>query len=98
MKEKKCKGTAKAKDYGCGELSVWRKYGLCRPCYAKWLYTSEEGKELIERSRIKAKKKVEQEKKREWNKRKRELNSGKTMKLADTQVQRLLLLRFLRLL
>ena len=94
MKPKKCKGTGKAKGYGCQTESVWRKYGLCRSCYAKWLYTTDEGRELIERSRIKAKKKVETEKKREWTKRKRELNSGKTMKLADTYFSRYIRLKY----
>lgn len=50
LKYKKCKGINKANDfYGCGEdvLSNTRKYGLCQSCYAKWLYTSEKGKEML---------------------------------------------------
>lgn len=52
-----CKGTGKAKGYGCG-LSVdvrKRKYGLgTECCYAEWLYTSEEGKQMIERATLKS--------------------------------------------
>lgn len=93
MKSKKCKGTGKAKGYGCQTESVWRKYGLCRSCYAKWLYTTDEGKALIEQSRIKARKKVETQKKREWQNKKRELNSGNAMKLADTYFSRYIRLK-----
>lgn len=65
---KPCKGTGKASGYGCEKEvpvafygRVNRKYGLGLSCgcYAKWLTTTEAGKEKIERSRIKAKKEVE---------------------------------------
>jgi hypothetical protein len=55
-KEKKCKGTRKAKDYGCGSLQLKRTYGLGHNCgcYRDWLLNSEEGKKKLERSTIKA--------------------------------------------
>lgn len=53
-KEKKCKGIGKAKDTpGCGKLSLYRKYGLCNSCYAKWLVSTPEGKEQLERITLK---------------------------------------------
>lgn len=53
-KEKKCKGTGKAKGFGCGELSLYRTYGLCHSkCYPKWLYNTDEGREKIERATLK---------------------------------------------
>jgi hypothetical protein len=67
MPIKKCKGTGKAKGYGCGiELkyternglkSYNAKYGLgLTCCYAKWLSGSDEGKALIQRATLKASK------------------------------------------
>jgi hypothetical protein len=54
---KKCKGSGKALGYGCGELVDvrFRKYGLGTTCcYANWLYSSEEGKQMIEKATLKA--------------------------------------------
>jgi hypothetical protein len=54
---KKCKGLGKALGYGCGELVDvrFRKYGLgTQCCYANWLYSSEEGKAMIEKATLKA--------------------------------------------
>lgn len=61
-KQKPCKGTGKAKDHGCGELSFKRVLGLCTDCYKEWLYSTDEGMERIKRHSLKAKtdrKKVE---------------------------------------
>jgi len=58
VKEKKCKGIGKAIGYGCGELVLERVYGLgksCR-CYNNWLISSKAGLEILEKSKIKAKK------------------------------------------
>ena len=56
--KKKCKGSGKAKDYGCGKdvNQRTRVYGLGRECgcYSDWLLNSPEGKAKIERSRLKA--------------------------------------------
>lgn len=58
---KKCKGTGKAKGYGCGIKSNRRHYGLCPDCYRDWLLNTPEGKEQIKRSTIRGKKFVEKE-------------------------------------
>lgn len=71
-KEKKCKGTGKAIGYGCGKLTLWRRYGLCRRCFADWLYNSAAGKESLLKLTIRAKKKTEKEKKKELKKEKRQ--------------------------
>ena len=54
---KECKGLGKALGYGCGELVDvrFRKYGIgTKCCYANWLYSSEEGKAMIEKATLKA--------------------------------------------
>jgi len=60
---KKCKGTGKAKDYGCGSLVDDRQYGLCFSCFKSWLFTTAAGELEIKRRSIKASKE-------NWNKRK----------------------------
>jgi hypothetical protein len=60
-KYKPCKGTGKAKGYGCKKPSYKRVYGLCDKCYVDWLLNTPEGKEKLEKTRIKARKKVEKE-------------------------------------
>jgi hypothetical protein len=64
-KKKYCKGIGKAKDFGCGEEKYLFRYGLCQKCYQNWLYNSEPGKELINKSMLRAKKMVVFEKKKE---------------------------------
>lgn len=64
MKKKKCKGTGKALNFGCGKYVIKRTYGLCNECYKNWLFNSEEGKLKINRSIIKAKKDIEKETKK----------------------------------
>jgi len=54
IKRKPCKGINKAKGFeSCGKDTLKRVYGLCSSCYAKWLYTTDEGKEKIERLTLK---------------------------------------------
>ena len=63
-KPKKCKGTGKAIGYGCGKLNKTRKYGLgfeCK-CYQTWLFSTNAGKEVLNKSKITARKRVEKEK------------------------------------
>lgn len=53
---KKCKGTGKAKGYGCGKEEMQRTYGLghsCK-CYPRWLYNSDAGKEKLNKAILKA--------------------------------------------
>ena len=61
-KEKPCRGISKAKGYGCGEIKMIHRYGLCLSCFAKWLYNTDEGSELIRNSVFGAKKKIERNK------------------------------------
>ncbi len=58
---KKCKGTGKAKGYGCEQMTVFRKYGLCSKCLAKWTNETKEGKEFLSKHTLRAKRKVEKE-------------------------------------
>ena len=66
-KAKKCKGTGKAKGHGCGNTANVRIYGLGKfCCYTTWLISTPEGKEVLNKAKIRASKKVQQEKRREW--------------------------------
>jgi len=59
IQEKKCKGTGKAKGYGCGKLVKveHRIYGLGKMCcYPNWLMTSEPGKIKLNKAIFKASK------------------------------------------
>jgi len=51
-KEKPCKptGKARASDYGCGEPTLVRTYGLCSKCYSLWLLNTPEGKEKLSKA------------------------------------------------
>lgn len=52
-----CKGIGLAMNYGCGNQIIEKfKYGLCKPCYAHWLYKTPEGKKKLARAQLKAKK------------------------------------------
>lgn len=57
IEEKKCKGTGKAKGFGCGVMvkARLRKYGLGNECgcWSYWLQNSKEGKELVKRATLK---------------------------------------------
>lgn len=76
-KVKKCKGTGKAKGFGCGvELPFSIKngirnynavFGLGRKCgcYGKWLVSTEEGGKILEKAKLSGKKKVEKQKRQE---------------------------------
>jgi hypothetical protein len=73
--KKKCKGTGPALGYGCGNPEYLHKYGLCTSCFKKWLFNSHEGKNYLERIRIRAKKKVEKKIRTEHKKEKEKLRS-----------------------
>ena len=68
VKQKKCKGSGKAKDHGCNGIKFTFKYGLCKDCFIKWLHSTDEGKKMLSSTTIKAKKKVvnESKPKRKW--------------------------------
>jgi len=50
--EKKCKGTGRAKNNGCGKLTLFRKYGLCMDCYKHWLLNTPEGNKTIKKQTL----------------------------------------------
>lgn len=92
-KKKKCEGTGKAKGNGCNELKYIHRYGLCINCFGKWLYSTTEGKEMLYKAAIRAKKdniKKEQKRIREA---KKENNEKNAMSLADTYFSRYIRLK-----
>tara|TARA_R110002049_G_scaffold309180_1_gene518108 strand:- start:7048 stop:7740 length:693 start_codon:yes stop_codon:yes gene_type:complete len=58
IKTRACKGIGKAKDFqGCGKPVLRRKYGLCMDkCYKDWLFTTEEGKKIVNKTIVKVSK------------------------------------------
>lgn len=58
---KPCKGTGIAHGSGCNEI-IYNpfKFGLCKPCYAKWLYNTKNGLEYVEKMSLKAHKKTDE--------------------------------------
>jgi hypothetical protein len=64
-KPKKCKGTGRAINFGCGVPKLLHKFGLCRACFGNWLYNTTEGKIFLESTQIRAKKHVQKEQKKE---------------------------------
>lgn len=73
MKEKRCRGTGRALGFGCSEISVIHKFGLCLSCFKNWLFNSENGKEYLYKTQLKAKKDVTIEKKRELKEKKEQV-------------------------
>ncbi len=63
MSFKKCKGTGKALGSGCGEPKSIHKYGLCLDCFKHWLFNTDEGKEYLDKTQLRAKKRVVKEEK-----------------------------------
>jgi len=57
-KKKVCKkGTSKAKGFkGCNEFKYIHRYGLCSSCFGEWIYSSGEGKKLLNGALNKAQK------------------------------------------
>ena len=75
IKEKNCKGLNKAKGYGCGELSLYRTYGLCQNCYHDWLRNTPEGQEKLYKQAISYVKEIRKDKKAEKQRKKVEILS-----------------------
>ena len=63
-KKKICKGTGRATGEGCGNIDYRYGYGLCQKCYAKWLYSTEEGKKKLNKTFDKVYKNIEKEQRR----------------------------------
>jgi len=72
-KKKKCKGTGKAKGFGCSEIKYIYRYGLCKVCIANWLYNTPEGKEVLYKTVICVKKKLLKSERTRIRKKKNEL-------------------------
>jgi len=85
---KKCKGTGKAIDNGCGLNKQIFRYGLCKSCFIDWLYNTEEGSKVLKNSLISSKKKVMSEMKQASRNEKKEMNTSKAMQLADMYFSR----------
>lgn len=50
-KPKKCKGIGKAISVkGCGNKTLWRRYGLCADCLGEFLFGTDAGKMLMHKS------------------------------------------------
>ena len=54
---KRCKGINKANHEGCGLEKPIHRFGLCASCFGNWLF-SPQGRETLEKTKIKASKKV----------------------------------------
>ena len=52
IKEKPCKGQGVAIGFGCGKMInvAFRKYGLCTSCYPTFLFTSDNGKVIMQKA------------------------------------------------
>jgi hypothetical protein len=53
IKHKKCKGTSKAIGLGCGEIVLFRKWGLCRGCLSNFYMNTPKGKEELLKASLK---------------------------------------------
>lgn len=73
---KKCEGNI-GSDYfgGCGIEKHIHRYGLCTPCFAKFLYTSIKGKEILGKSIPRAKIQVKKQVSKKIRKDKKEIKS-----------------------
>lgn len=72
---RKCKGTGKAKGFGCGQEDNHYRYGLCltkNHCFQNWLRNSEAGQEMLIKASNFGRKKVSAVRKKEESKDKRE--------------------------
>lgn len=90
---KDCKGTGKAKGFGCGKPSLQRKYGLCPSCLYDWSKNSEDGKEWFNRQTAYLRKKKDKDDRLHQREVKRSLNANKEMKLADLYFSRFIRLK-----
>ena len=52
-KKKACKGTYKTNHFtGCQELTYAYKFGLCKPCFLEWVYSTGEGSAYLQKTII----------------------------------------------
>lgn len=103
MAVKFCRGTGKAKGFGCGKplqyserngiKTYQAKYGLCPTCQYKWATENNDGKTWFAKQLEIKKRKEEKEKRKEFVEKKRALKTGDSMKLADTYFSRYIRLK-----
>lgn len=86
-KPKACKGVGKAKGVkGCGMLAKWRRWGLCPDCLSTFLFGTDCGKLLMQRSVLpKAKAIVKKEQKAKDKKMKENLTRWDAILRAEIQ-------------
>jgi hypothetical protein len=53
IKHKNCRGTSKAIGLGCGEIVLFRKWGLCRGCLSNFYMNTPKGKEELLKASLK---------------------------------------------
>ena len=77
VKRKPCKGNYRSNHYkGCKELVYPFKYGLCKPCFMEWCYSTGEGTEYLRKNVIpKAKIEVQRKQKKADTKKRQELKT-----------------------
>lgn len=81
----KCEGHYPiSKSYGCGEIKVIKRYGLCSKCYANWLFSDEE---LAIKERAKFNKKVKKDVKKKQKERANKMKSDCTNWLQKSQTK-----------
>lgn len=76
-KPKKCKGTGKAINNGCGNPCTPHKFGLCLNCFKEWLFRTDSGQAFLKSNNLRAKKHVQKEQ-RQQEVKKREENRSKS--------------------
>ena len=93
QKEKKCKGTGLAKGFGCGDLTLYRKFGLCSKCQYEWSTSNDAGKVWFEKQMAFKKKKNVKEEKAKDRQAKRDIDDKGAMRLADMYFSRYIRLK-----
>ena len=92
-KSKICKGVGKTRGFGCGTLTLYRKYGLCPTCQYEWATSNDAGKVWFSKQLIQNKKKKEKEERKKHIQAKRELDDNGAMRLADMYFSRYIRLK-----
>lgn len=86
QKQKKCKGTGKAIGYGCGEIKLLQKFGLCPYCFKGWLF-SNDGLPYLNSIQLKAKKQTITNKSKQIKEQKESIKSKSYFeKLLQTEI------------
>lgn len=89
IKEKPCKGTGKAKGYGCDKKSLKRTYGLCDKCYGNWLHSTPEGIGKLNKTLKQVRIKIDKEERKNWREKKIEAKQSDYKKELQREINRL---------